>query len=284
MFRLLLITALLAGAHPFEFEPRWFLLAASDPVTPKTKAAIFKAACDGTVVDSGCDTCPGEDKPSGTTWTVRSIRTGHFLSPKSQDIFLTIDGCNLPGANGAGGMLLTRRDGEWQSLDYVIALETDHCRKMQFTRGRDLLICEMQSGGTYFHERSIAAVFADKDAIQLRSLLAAGDTTLNCSDDFAARMTLIRKIEFRDVNGDGREDIVIRADFGRMTMTARRVEQCKAAWEDYIHQPSNPKKHPALLPDPPTVKSYVITYLFDGKRFQATPESEVPLRLIKWDR
>jgi len=280
---LVAVAVALGTAHPFQFEPRWFLPTVSDSIGPKTMAAILEAACDGKVEGHACDTCPGSDQPGGG-WTLRTIRTGHFLSAASQDAMLTIDGCNFLAANGAAGMLLTKREGEWKNLDYSIALETDRCRKMKFSSGRDLLVCELQGGGTYFHERSLLAIFAEADAFKLKRLLVAGDTTLNCSDDAAAQMALIRSVEFRDLNGDGKEDVVITADFGRMKMTPRRIEQCKAAWEDYIHQPSHPKKHPAQLPDPPVVKTYTIQYLFDGKNFRATPESAVGLRLFEWER
>lgn len=121
----------------------------------------------------------------------------------------------------------------------------------------------------------------ENEQAKFHNLFLAADTTKACWEAKGQKAE-VKNIEFRDLKGDGLEDISITAAYGSFQMTGRRQEQCGAALEDYIQ--SDGKKPTVQFPQPPVMKTYKIDLLFDGNRYKPTPESLPAVALFHWDR
>jgi hypothetical protein len=272
---------LLAPAQSLYPPVHWFIGASSDSIESKELAGIMKAACDGKAAGTTCNACPQDNGSANGQWSLRNVRSGHFLSRESHDVLLTTDGCELPAANGSGGMLLSRGRRGWEKLDYSIAVETGHCRKMQLADAREFLVCESVSTSRDFFEHSIYTVSAAGKSIEVKRVFTAGDTTCSCYAGQAAQRATIESVEFRDLNGDGRDDLSVTALYGTMKMTERQTAQCEDAWKNSGDAPGMVR--PAL-PQPAMLKRYRIDLLFNGSGFTPAPASQAAAKFFVWSR
>jgi hypothetical protein len=146
------------------------------------QASITAAICDGKAEKGRCDTCPGSSGPgnNGGGFSLGRVILGHFLAPNSADAFATISGCEQMHASIGWGFLLTRRSAKWEKLEEVLGLELDHCHRIRFRTGRQLLICEDYRMQQFNLTHSVTAVFARGQSIVFRNLLSATDTTRYC--------------------------------------------------------------------------------------------------------
>jgi hypothetical protein len=240
------------------------------------ESSITAAICDGKADAGRCDTCPGGSAPDSTGFgfTLGSVILGHFLAPNSIDAFATISGCEQMHASIRWGFLLTRQKGKWEKLDEMLGLELGYCHAMQFRSGRQLLICEDYRMEQFNLTHSVNAIFAKGQSIGFRNLLSATDTTRYCYQQDRPQKALIDKIEFRDLNGDGIDDISFTASFGTLRDSERRQQLCQDAYDG---------KPGARRPEPKIMKPYRIEYLFDGQRFTLTKASQPAAKLFHWE-
>jgi hypothetical protein len=169
---------------------------------------------------------------------------------------------------------VTRRDGDWESLEDMLGLVLDHCHRMQYRGGRQLLVCEDTRMESFQWTHAVDAISVEGKEVKYQNLLTAADTTENCGRQDRPQKARIDRIEFRNLNGDGREDIAITASFGTMPESQRRQDLCDATHEG---------NSGAKPPQPKTMKTYRIEYLFDGERFQLTKASEAAAALFHWE-
>jgi hypothetical protein len=242
--------------------------------SPKEQAAMLAGACEGKVDGGACDMCPQGSSVGGGGFTLKKVILGHFLGPRSTDALVTASGCEQMHASVGWGFLLTRREKEWQAVDEVLGLELDHCHRMAFRSGRDLLVCEDYRMESFQLMQSVTAVFAKGESIAFRNLLTAADTTRLCDQQSRVQKARIEKVEFRDQNGDGIEQVSFTASLGTMADSERRRKIC-ADIDD--------GKFKARRPEPPVRKSYKIDYQFDGRQFRLLKESEAAAKLFWWE-
>jgi len=69
------------------------------------------------------------------------ITRGHFLSPLSEDVVLSMDGCEARAGRFRGSILLTRESGQWVQRWYQSGMVTDKCHKVSLPTGREILVC-----------------------------------------------------------------------------------------------------------------------------------------------
>ncbi len=245
-------------------------------VEPSSKelAAITIAICDGKAEGTACDTCPGDSSPAGVGFSLKRVILGPFVAPGDVDGFATITGCEQMHASIGWGFLITRRTGKWESLQEVLGLELDYCHRMRFRSGRQLLVCEDYRMDSWKLLHSVTAIFAEGETIVFRNLMTATDTTGVCEKQARPQKAQIDRIEFRDLNGDGIEDVSFSASFGTLTDSKRRRELCQEAQSG---------KPGARRPQPDGMKAYRIEYLFDGLRFMLTNKSEAVSKLFQRD-
>src|SRR5207249_2173978 len=129
------------------------------------QAAITAAICDGEAEGNRCDTCPESAPQAGGGFSLKRVVMGHFLSRTSVDAMATISGCEQMHASIGWGYLLTEREGNWEVLDEVLGLDLEHCRRMQFRSGRQLLVCEDYRMESFHLMQSVTAVFAKGESI-----------------------------------------------------------------------------------------------------------------------
>jgi hypothetical protein len=273
-FVLLVATPLVFGQNE-----RWFIAPDSDLGAGKqTAAAILKAACEGTVDGTSCSKCPtGED----SAWSISSLVMGHFSSAAGEEAFIGTRSCYYPGPGAGIGVLLRKRNGKWTKLeDIILAFEPDHCMRRKFRSGREFLICEsndyLRDGEVTY---TLKTLMVENDQSKFHNLFTAADTTRTCREG-KGQKAAIQNVEFRDLNGDGSEDISITATYGSFPMTGARLHQCEAFDKDRIQSDGKPKMKP---PQPAIVRTYKIDLLFDGNRYTPTPESRAAVALFHWE-
>ena len=247
---------------------------ASERPSAKEAAAITAAICDGKADDDHCDSCPGGSSLPGIGFSLGRVIFGHFVGADSEDAFVTVSGCEEKHASIGWGFLVTRRAGTWKSLEEVLGLVLDNCHGMRFRSGRQLLVCEDYLMDQFNLMHNVTAVFAKGESIGFRHLLTATDTTRMCSEQPRPQKAQIDKIEFRDLNGDGIEDVALTVSFGMLADSERRQQLCQDAQDD---------KPGVRRPQPKVMKSYRIEYLFDGLRFTLTKASQAAAKLFEWE-
>ena len=250
----------------FLIEPDAF-----EKVSAREQAGITAAICDGKAEGTHCDTCP-ESSPAGDGFTLDIVIPGHFRSSASQDALVTIAGCEEMHASIGWGFLVTRRGRSWEALDELLGMDLRHCRGKRFQSGRDLLVCEGYQMESFELMHGFNAVFVEGRSIRFRNLMTATDTTRLCDSQDRVQTAEVDKIEFRDLNGDGIEDVSFTASLGSMRDTRRRQAACQEAQD---------RKPGARGPVPRDLKTYRIDYLFDGQRFTLAKESEAAAKLFR---
>jgi hypothetical protein len=276
----LLLLVLSASFAVAQDNEHWFISPDNGPeVSKQTAATLLKAACEGEVKGNSCSKCPDSEDGS---WAIHSVLLGHFSSPRSEEALVGTGGvCSYSNSSGVGAtILLGKRNGKWIKLENVMAFELDHCMKKTLRSSREFLMCESND---YFREGTfaymLASVMVENEELKFHNLLTAADTTKVCMEGRAQKAE-VKNIEFRDLNGDGLEDISIAATYGAFEMTGRRKEQCDAASDDFSRDVKPGKK----FPQPSVMKTYKIDLLFDGNRYTPTPESSAAVALFHWDR
>jgi hypothetical protein len=280
---LILISASLAFALDDE---RWFIgNSGGVAVSKETNSALLKTACQGGKVDGdSCSKCPDfqGSHPDQGPWKIISVVMGHFSSASSEEALIRSNLCSVegPGFQTRLGfwMLLGKRNGKWTKLEDD-TLAPDNCVQKKLSSGREFLICESwqyQRDGEVTYR--LGTVMLENNSFKGRELLAATDSTAACREGNNAEKGVVQDIAFRDLNGDGLEDISITATYGSFPMTGRRLEQCTAAFEDRVQTTGKGVKE---YPQPKVIKTYKIQYLFDGNRYTLTPESRAGAALFR---
>jgi hypothetical protein len=269
-----LLAASLAFAQDAD---RWFLPPARDRVAPQTSAAIMKSLCLGKVTGESCSQCPGSDEGP---WTFSALVVGHFRAPASDDAFAGAASCHYPGRAWPIALRLGKQNGAWTEIDTLLAFDPGKCIRRKLRDGRDFLICE-----SYDYQRDgervygLSALSIQDGQPRFDTLFNASDTIRTCREGLA-HQALVQKIELRDLNGDGLEDISLTATYGTLQIAGRIQEQCEAAEEDRLQS----RKPAKPFPRPAAVKTYRIDLLFDGERYTPTQSSRAAAELFHVDR
>lgn len=247
----------------------------SDSKDPKQSggAALLEPVCPGRVVvakEIGCrGDCPAFTGFAGENfeWRLYAVTRGHFLSPQSDDVALSMIGCEPHSENWGGTILLTRRSQKWIMLWYKAGVATDECHKVKLQDLREILICLGSEGGqgivqTELYKEDLQSPTPTLMAAMGEGFFTISDTTGTCgwmSDDLAQPDPLIyayiEKVVFRDVRG-GVASISVSAASGVRHMTRDDVDICTDE-----QNPSKPHKGLSFLP--PT-NSYQMDFGFEG--------------------
>lgn len=260
----------------------------SDATSPAQAGgpAFLEILCPGQVVNTselGCRTgCPkytdfgiyGDE----STWSLRAVTRGHFLSPVSDDAVLSMEGCEPHSENFGGTVLLTQRSGHWAMLWYKAGVETLQCHKIQLRDARDILVCIGRYGGQGNNSTDLyvedlltptGSLMAEDERTQ--TVFSATDTTFTCGlndDDVQKPFPVVRssidKVEFSSGKARGESLMVVTASFGRKNMTAADAEACMAG-------------RGAL----PATTAYHLEFVFDGHKYNVSPSSAKASKLFE---
>jgi len=263
-----------------DIEPSFISPTPDQQINKQTVHAILGAVCEGEVNGESCSKCPNSEQAG--PWSFSSLILGHFSSPQSEEALAAVGTCYYWGNANPLGLLLAKRDGKWTKLEEILAFDPHQCMPRKFRSGREFLICE-----SYEYNRvgeriyALSTLVVENGQTRFHNLFLAADTTRACIVEGKSQQAEVKNVEFRDLNGDGLEDISITATYGSFQMTERRREQCEAAQNDSPQTNGKPSKP---YPRPPAVKTYKIDLLFDGNRFTPTPESRAAVAIFHWDR
>ncbi len=239
-------------------------------------AELLEAVCPAKVVNGKQITC-GDACPEFTgfrgdreDWQAASVIRGHFLSPTSNDVALSMLGCEAHSMNFGGTVLLTQRAKKWKMLWYKPGVQTEQCHKVPLEGGREILVCIGQYGGQgsvstslYVQDLLLPTENLMADERQAAFFEVVDDTAAcgwNMEDDAKPNPLTLQYIE-KVTFGVQRKDktvLSVVARYGERSMTPPEVQQCLASG-------------PANF-NPPT-KRYMVDFLFDGRDYHVAPWS-----------
>jgi hypothetical protein len=253
-------------------------------INKETGAAILAVACeDDRGVVKG-DTCSHEgDYSNLKSWSIRSVILGHFRSAAGEEAIVIGDDGKLVFAakSNAQWLVLSLAGTGFYDLPGV---REGTCLRRKARSGREFLLCESSvdlTGGQAGYALS-SVMFEPVTSpqggqrpslsysLRTRELLLAADTTGSCWGGKAQKAE-VQKVEVRDLNADGLEDISITATIGFFEMTGPLIKQCEAARRGDAS---------ALYPQPSAVKSLRIDYLFNGLSYVLAPASRAAAVLL----
>jgi hypothetical protein len=216
---------------------------------------------------SGCKSCPQGTDFFGQNmgeWELRNSLSGHFTSAQANELLVGGFNCDSHANNFGGSFLFSLKSGKPQLLRYDNGLLTDQCHKFPFADGREFLVCRGGWSGQGLNDSSVfMAQFeaTGKDADTL--IFTTSDATATCIGDST---TVVPESQIKDVKFSSKEStqltgMAIIATHGDVTCTEAQVK-------------------PAPGKNSPSVKTYEIQYLFDGKQFTVSPRSKSTLRVF----
>jgi hypothetical protein len=206
---------------------------------------------------SGCRVCPeGTDfrGDKASQWELRSATEGHFTAAGEDNFLLSGSGCDSHAMNFGGSFVFSKTAGAMRKIRYDQGLITDRCHAFGYPDGRDFLVCRGGWGGQGENDENVfMAGFAASGKETVRYLLSTTDTTGSCGEDGSVRVqaSRITGIEFQPKDSGAITGLTITATLGSVSC-GQAMRRTKAA---------------------PNVKSYSIAFVFNGQRFEVTPES-----------
>jgi hypothetical protein len=216
---------------------------------------------------SGCKSCPEGTDFFGQNmgeWELRNSLSGHFTSGHDDELLVGGFNCDSHANNFGGSFLFSLKSGKPQLLRYDNGLLTDQCHKFPFVDGREFLVCRGGWSGQGLNDSSVFmaqfdATGKDTDAL----IFTTSDATATCVGDST---TVVPESRIKDVKFVSKEPghmtgMAIIATHGDVTCAEAQVK-------------------PAPGKNTPSVKTYEIQYLFDGKKFAVAPRSESTLRVF----
>ncbi len=232
---------------------------------------LLAVVCPGHVTDAriaaggvyGCDACPNGDSgstPGKLVWSLESIVEGHFTAASAENIVVNMSGCEAHPGNFGGSVLLTQRAGKRTKNWYRPGALTGKCRKVPKADKREILFCE---GCLYTMDLSLP------EPQRFTELMTVEDTMGACFAGAALHNSFIEKVEFPDLDADGRPDLRVTVQTG-MTKKFTEAEIAKLC--------------PDHLPQP-TMRRTNLEFLFQGVHAERPPfrrrnpaRSGVPLK------
>lgn len=264
----------------------WLSLSWLDPVEAAQQklpgeteeAAILQVVCPGRIrrevlksgVAYGCGGCPAFTGFAGRPPTqgkepdfeLRKVLEGSFTRPGASEILAEFFGCEPHAANFGGTVLLEKVAGKWRRVRYaegVVGLVRTYARR----DGRDIVLDESgyTGQGTSTGLISTYDFFVKPDPAE-KTLLRVEDTSGNACQLDRVSLAYFEKLEFPDLNGDGKPDLRVTVRWGQAAVPARKRGKCE---EDF---------------KPPEPPAYTIDFLFEGNGFRVAPGSAATLHKV----
>ncbi len=216
---------------------------------------------------SGCKACPKGTDFFGQKmgeWELRNALAGHFTSAVDNELIVSGFNCDSHANNFGGSFIFSLKTGKPQLLKYDSGLITDTCHKFRYADGREFLACRGGWSGQGENDSSVFltrfdAAGKNADDVTFRTF----DSTATCGDDSTVKVPSsgIKNIEFSSKDSGELSGMTITATIGQVTCGEVNAER-------------------ALGKEMPSVKTYELHYIFNGRQFGITPESEAALKLF----
>jgi hypothetical protein len=216
---------------------------------------------------SGCKACPEGTDFFGQNmgeWELRNTLVGHFTSAEDNELIVSGFNCDSHANNFGGSFIFSLNTGKPRLLRYNSGLITDTCHKFRYADGREFLVCRGGWSGQGENDASVFLTRFDAAAKNVDDMIfRTFDATATCGDDSTVKIPSsgIKNIEFSSKDSGELTGMTITATFGQVT--------CGEV---------NAKRAPGK--EIPSVKTYELNYIFDGRQFGITPESKAALKVF----
>ena len=239
---------------------------------------ILRTVCPGQIkkvelksgTDYGCGGCPsltsfaGADPSNGKDpdFDLRQVLEGSFTRPGASEMLAEFFGCEPHVYNFGGTILLEKAGDNWRRVRYmngIIGLMRTYPR----LDGRDIVLDQAGYTGQGISTGSISIYdFSVKPDPSVHELLRVEDTSGNACQSERVTLSYFDKIDYPDLNGDGKPDLRVTVRWGTATVPARVRANCGLDFK------------------PPKPPAYTIDFIFDGKSFHVAPGSAATLRKV----
>lgn len=218
----------------------------------------------------GCGGCPAFTSFSGQAPTqskepdfeLRKVLKGSFTRPGTKELLAEFFGCEPHASNFGGTLLLDESGPKIKRVRYLPGI-VGIVRTYRLASGKDIVISQ---GGYTGQGESTGWVstydFSSKPDPAEHMLIRVDDNSLNYCERDRVKIDYLSKLEFQDLNGDGRPDLRVAVTYGNVKVPARFQGHCDMEWEG------------------PTLPQYTIDFLFDGTTFHVTPATAATLRRV----
>jgi len=252
---------------------------------PQQEARMFLTSiCPGNVVPNprgfmSCLNCPEFTAFKGETfsWDLSAIYKGHFTDPKADEAAVAMRGCEPHSLRFGGTALFARAGNEWKFKWYQANVITDDCVLVRKRKGQDMLVCADADGtqGAEFYTLSAIDLDAEPESRE-KELLRIFDNTPSCGIDYSGGTDTIfplQKAVFRRISFDAdKSRLQAEVLYGWRPYSSEDAKKCHEA--DSRHEPI-----PKSLQ--PRTELFLINFVFDGDKFELTPESEIGKRIVE---
>jgi hypothetical protein len=274
----------------FSFGSRGQTVFPSDGEDPKKAggADLLQAVCPGQVRVGKEITCscpkftafPGKDPD----WSLASMPRGHFLSSTSEDVALSMMGCEAHSENFGGTVLLTHRANRWVMLWYKAGVETANCHKVLLADGREILVCL----GEYGAQGGNWTALYKEDLLASRPVMMADgeseffhvyDDTAACgdSDDDSTpgplTRSFIESVAFHSNGAKSVPSVSVIAHLGTRSMTPEDAKACT----EQLRRHCESAWAARFIPHP---KRYSLEFFYDGHDFKVAPASAATAKIF----
>jgi hypothetical protein len=216
---------------------------------------------------SGCQNCPEGTEFFGQhmgEWELRNSLAGHFTSAHDDELIVGGFNCDSHAQNFGGSFLFSLKSGTPRLVKYDNGLLTDQCHKFPYADGREFLVCRGGWSGQGLNDTSVFLTRFDAAGKDTDTLIfTTTDATATCGGDST---TVVPESQIKDVKFATKES----GELTGMTLTVKYGQVTCAE--------ASAKRVPGK--DFPSVKTYEIQYLFNGKQFTVAPRSKGALRVF----
>jgi hypothetical protein len=230
---------------------------------------------------SGCHGCPEGTDFRGTIigdrWDFAKATFGHFTSAHDESLILSGFGCDSHASNDGGSFVFSMTSGKPHLLNYDKGLITDECQKFHEGDGTDFLVCREEWSGQGEDDLSVfLAQFDDTGDVKQTYFFQTQDTSGTCPDDASPQQKVqdsdIRSIKYETKGPGELRGVTIIATQGKIT--------CAQANAEIDEEPDVIGERPPRK-EFPSVKTYEIHFLFDGKKLVVAPESKAAFGIFR---
>ncbi len=208
-----------------------------------------------------CQVCPsftsdGESgyNSEGANAILTAISNGSFTDSDRVEAVVDLSGCDPHVGNFGGSVLLRQSGSRWRVVNYENGYRSQDCLTVETASDRDLLVCRASyTGMGYINEWLDVRQHSNTD-IESTQLLGVESNIHACRSPFFD--VRIVDFELQDENEDGWKDVVATVSSAVETNPTPGAE-------------TNCDLEPNL--SEPTLDR--LTFLFDGRSFQPTPET-----------
>lgn len=216
---------------------------------------------------SGCKNCPEGTDFFGQhmgEWELRNSLSGHFTSAQNNDLILGGFHCDSHASNFGGSFIFSLKSGKPRLLKYDNGLVIEQCHKFRYADDRDFLVCRGGWSGQgeydgYFFLTRFDATGKDSQTV----IFSTRNTEGSCGDGSGGSVegSDIKDAKFSATDSGELTGMTITATNGTITCAQAKVKRAPGE-------------------EPPSMKTYEIQFLFDGKQFSVAPASKAALRVF----